>query len=325
MSAASGSAVRLLTTTSRILPPVPALGEAHSASARALLRPRLIEVLQSQGLELDEAIGEGFWSGPRGQEHAERHDDEELMAWHLVGEVCANGDLDRLVRLKACDRAYLEWAKPIRTKWGGLENYIRVVRLGWPNPEAPLPAYLSKTTGNDEGAGASQAQVVLQQDYFLDTDDETLVRRVPNDWPYAIPEDCEHWVVWSRKEIYTRSLFFAPNPPWQQDESFKGQLWSAIVKDGIRGHTGSSSNSNSTKYTGWRTLEHLQESLALTATPAEIRELAESAQSWTGREVSKYVKRTWDEEQWETNWFCNPPHLRTVPGLSHFQRKVVAS
>lgn len=47
--------------------------------------------------------------------------------------------------------------------------------------------------------------------------------------------------------------------------------------------------------------------------------LAERAHAWAGRFVHAYVRRVWDEAQWETAWFCNPPHLRTVPGLSHFQ------
>ena len=48
-------------------------------------------------------------------------------------------------------------------------------------------------------------------------------------------------------------------------------------------------------------------------------DLAERAHAWAGRFVQAYVRRVWDEAQWETAWFCNPPHLRTVPGLSHFQ------
>jgi len=47
-------------------------------------------------------------------------------------------------------------------------------------------------------------------------------------------------------------------------------------------------------------------------------ELAALAHKHAGRLIHEYVIRNWNEEEWQTAWFCNPPHLRTVPGLSHF-------
>ncbi|KAI5481362.1 hypothetical protein MNV49_004984 [Pseudohyphozyma bogoriensis] len=37
-----------------------------------------------------------------------------------------------------------------------------------------------------------------------------------------------------------------------------------------------------------------------------------------GREIEAFVLRTWKESEWETAWFCNPPHLQSVKGLAHF-------
>lgn len=47
-------------------------------------------------------------------------------------------------------------------------------------------------------------------------------------------------------------------------------------------------------------------------------ELAALAHKHAGRFINDYVVKNWNEEDWQTAWFCNPPHLRTVPGLSHF-------
>ena len=58
-------------------------------------------------------------------------------------------------------------------------------------------------------------------------------------------------------------------------------------------------------------------------TPVEAEhaiDLASRAQAWAGRYVSAYVEQRWPpKDGWECAWFCNPPHLRTVPSLSHFQ------
>ncbi|EIW70968.1 hypothetical protein TREMEDRAFT_73151 [Tremella mesenterica DSM 1558] len=37
-----------------------------------------------------------------------------------------------------------------------------------------------------------------------------------------------------------------------------------------------------------------------------------------GKEVGNMVRGLWDERGWECLWFVNPPHLQSVPTLSHF-------
>lgn len=89
-------------------------------------------------------------------------------------QICAAGDLDHLLRAKDLEARYLQWATRIRARWGGVEAYVRSVRLGW---EGDAPS-----DGHDA--------------HFCDTPDEARVKRLPNDWPYAVPAGCEHWVVW---------------------------------------------------------------------------------------------------------------------------------
>jgi len=36
-----------------------------------------------------------------------------------------------------------------------------------------------------------------------------------------------------------------------------------------------------------------------------------------GSEIDTFIRRRWNEEDWETAWFVNPPRLQSVPGLAH--------
>jgi len=36
-----------------------------------------------------------------------------------------------------------------------------------------------------------------------------------------------------------------------------------------------------------------------------------------GAEVDAFVRKRWNEREWETAWFVNPPRLQSVPGLAH--------
>lgn len=103
-----------------------------------------------------------------------------------------------------------------------------------------------------------------------------------------------------------------PFPPGPERDA----LYAAILSDGIRGLTGAEgSDPPPPRVLGYKTKEVLQRSMSET----EAEEMATSAHAWAGRFLERYVERRWNREMWETAWFCNPPHLRTVPGLSHFQ------
>lgn len=100
-----------------------------------------------------------------------------------------------------------------------------------------------------------------------------------------------------------------PFPPGPEREA----LYAAILFDGIRGLTGAPDPPP--KVQGFKTKEVLQRTMS----DDDAEAMATSAHAWAGRFLQRYVEQRWSQEQWETAWFCNPPHLRTVPGLSHFQ------
>lgn len=103
-----------------------------------------------------------------------------VMTWPQIQQTITNGDLNMLYRNDECEARYAEWAKPIRKKYGSLETYIRQVRLQW----------------DDAGEGTSTNSARFFDDEAVLAKDPSLVRCIPNDWPYGIPEGCGHYVIW---------------------------------------------------------------------------------------------------------------------------------
>lgn len=222
-------------------------------------------------------------------------------------------DLDKLLRHPDCEAEYIQWAKGIRAQYGGLEQYIAKERLGWDTKKLPLIE------------GTAQPS-----HYFNDEvmDDLSNVKVVFNDWPYGIPLDCKHYVVWCKFPIISPALFTTPDTPFVAG-AVRDVLFKGIMADGIRGLTG---NTKRYPVIGYKAPQVMREALErhLDASKAPITsplgstglgpeaDLAEAAHLWAGRFVDKFICRYWDPTVFETAYFCNPPHLRTVPGLSHF-------
>ncbi|EPQ30314.1 uncharacterized protein PFL1_02429 [Pseudozyma flocculosa PF-1] len=271
---------------------------------------------------------------------------ESLMTWVYIQSTVASGDLDDLFRAQRCEDEYRQWAVPIRKKWGGLEAYIRDVRLGWrpqqqvvdesDSLDADQKVRLRETWPQAEMPHPDGSGTILR--HFIDDprladpgasdDGEAVVKCIPNDWPYAVPDDVEHWVVWSKLPILHASLFSDPATPFPA--ATIPSVYSCVLNDGVRGCTGTSTElgaprvyGNLTKRSTSLHLRNSAEAAVGTGEPSggpdgvTLDQSAEG-QRWASREISRFVRRMWAEERYETVFFCNPPHLRTVPGLSHF-------
>lgn len=164
---------------------------------------------------------------------------------------------------------------------------------------------------------------------------ESLVKTIPNDWPYGIPAGCSHWVVWSKLPILHPSLFATPDTPFPDDEALREELYNCVTGDGIRGFTGfiPSSDQCPAHTSSDGTIEipevlgtysqsklaHLAETKPTFEQGILSKQLIAQAHAWASRHVTKYIEAIWPKDRFKTAWFCNPPNLRTVPGLSHFQ------
>lgn len=186
------------------------------------------------------------------------------------------------------------------------------VKETWPEKVLPHP---------------NRAGIVLRH-FVADAESDTessLVKTIPNDWPYGIPAGSSHWVVWSKLPILHPSLFTTDDSPF--DEALRDELYDCVTGDGIRGFTGFVPTTPTNPTYTWREKlipevlgSHSQAKLHNQAPGGRLsKELVSQAHAWASRHVTQYIEAKWPPSRFQTAWFCNPPSLRTVPGLSHFQ------
>ncbi|OAX41395.1 hypothetical protein K503DRAFT_735631 [Rhizopogon vinicolor AM-OR11-026] len=250
---------------------------------------------------------------------------EELLAhypakftWDQLKAFVNSGDLGLLKRDKALQRRYDAWSPGIVKDHGSMVNYLINRRLQWGKPDtlSLLPSALDDNTRPEEASHISpsksdQPLPPLPPDapeYFkadIPADSE-LISIIQNDWPYSVPIEIEHTLIWSRVPIFHPALI-----PVEID--------ARVQQDGLCGFTGNDEPPPSPS-----TLPECLPALAewgitmenLVRSPKgspEIEVMAKSA----GREIDGFVRRRWVESEWETAWFVNPPRLQSVRGLAH--------
>lgn len=121
-----------------------------------------------------------------------------------------SSELGELGRGKAFQARYDKWMRGIKEEYGSTgefclipfdselkgiatfsENYLIKARLPWES--------VSQTNGAVEknGANGNTIEECLKFDIGQDLDPD-LYAVLPNDWPYDVPKDVEHVVVWSK-------------------------------------------------------------------------------------------------------------------------------
>ncbi|BGP20304.1 hypothetical protein JCM10213_002067 [Rhodosporidiobolus nylandii] len=241
---------------------------------------------------------------------------DPLHTWEELCGVIGSCQLAALSRQPEFEALYAQEFGPlVRRTYGSMEKYLRK-QLGW----APDAA--------DEG------------EYWLRTG-RTNVRR--NDWPYGIPRDVSHWVVWVPLPLFHPALCTpaptrpsTPLPPSQiaapsSSDSSSGTstpsglsrtnplahdhvaptkgTWDYVSRNGLSGLTGEAERR-------WRERQQKARGQDGEAGGAGAEDEEEDGPE---REVAAFVRSRWREEDgWETAWFANPPALQSVPGLAHF-------
>lgn len=121
--------------------------------------------------------------------------------------------------------------------------------------------------------------------HFKAEGSEELIRVLENDWPYAVPPDVEHWVVWSQNPILHPDTTIyptpAPTPPLSHHSSTtsamiqpKRTTWEEIAAKGLSGFIGGSG-----EYSGF------------------------GGDSEAGQEIATFTAARWRvEDGWETAW-----------------------
>ncbi|EKM79241.1 hypothetical protein AGABI1DRAFT_113826 [Agaricus bisporus var. burnettii JB137-S8] len=251
------------------------------------------------------------------------------FTWNQLKTFVNSGDLGLLKRDKKLQKRYDEWAVGIVAKYGSIVNYLLNYRLQWGKADtlSLLTSALKDEPRNVKAVEPPNGSVIVKEppplpsdapEYFsVDTPAE-YISIIQNDWPYSVPAEVEHTLIWTRIPIFHPSLI-------------SPLIKSRIEQDGLWGFTGNTSPPPSPSSTLPSCLPALSdwnitlENMVVSEKPSEEEEILVRR---AGGEVHEFVKRRWDESEWETAWFVNPPRLQSVPGLAHIhvfakQKKLV--
>lgn len=238
------------------------------------------------------------------------------FTWPQIQTFVNSGDLGLLKRHKKLQQRYNAWMVAIKNEHGSVVNYLLDYRLRWGEPDTLtlLPSALEEPEERHPQMDGLQNCYVVPEFFKADIPFcSDLICITQNDWPYSVPHEIEHTLVWSRLPIFHPTLI-------------PDAVSARIQQDGLWGFTGSSSP---TQYLP--SLESCLPALAewaitaesMICTPKGTDEEEEMVQN-AGREVCGFVRRRWLETMWETVWFVNPPRLQSIIGLAHihvFARK----
>ncbi|KAF8214913.1 hypothetical protein K438DRAFT_765522 [Mycena galopus ATCC 62051] len=242
------------------------------------------------------------------------------FTWNELKTFVNSGDLGLLKRDRRLQQRYNEWIAGIKEKYGSTANYLMNFRLQWGKPDTlSLLGSAVRDTGmstppvfepiSPEDLSVPRELPPLPADapaYFSETTPPEYISIIQNDWPYSVPAEVEHTLVWTRVPIFHPSLI---------PESIRAR----VEQDGLWGFTGNDSPPPSPSnlhaclpaLAEWDfTLDKMIKSEKGTAEEDELVRLG-------GMPVRNFVLNRWREEEWETAWFVNPPRLQSVPGLAH--------
>ncbi|KZP06145.1 hypothetical protein FIBSPDRAFT_842412 [Athelia psychrophila] len=250
------------------------------------------------------------------------------FTWDQLKTFINAGDLGLLKRSKSLQARYDRWIVGINAKYGSSVNYLNQYRLRWGEPDTlsalPTSLGISAYKGVEAPKHASAIDAVKPHPTLVDESDlftsasnipayfmtgtpAELISIIQNDWPYSVPPEIEHILIWTRLPI----INFSKVPL---------QITGRLRQDGLWGFTGSDLPPPSPS-----TLPECLPALAdwgvtmdsLISSPKASLEEEEMIKA-AGTEVDEFVKKRWVEGEWETSWFVNPPQrLQSVPDLSH--------
>ncbi|CAA7262916.1 unnamed protein product [Cyclocybe aegerita] len=232
------------------------------------------------------------------------------FTWNQLKTFVNSGDLGLLKRDRKLQKRYDEWVIGIVAEYGSVVKYLMNHRLRWGQPDTL--SLLTSELQDDRFVEAPNSDGTNRPTdgeppaYFSWETPSKYLSIIQNDWPYSVPSNIEHTLIWTKVPIYHPDLA-APS------------IKARIDQDGLWGFTGLDSPPPSPStlpaclpaLAEWGiTLEKMVKSETPTPEKAVLIRRA-------GSEVHRFVKNRWLESEWETAWFVNPPRLQSVPGLAH--------
>ncbi|KAH0586401.1 hypothetical protein H2248_007637 [Termitomyces sp. 'cryptogamus'] len=233
------------------------------------------------------------------------------FTWTQLKSFVNSGDLGLLKRDKKLQARYDEWAIGIKAEYGSIINYLTNYRLQWGKRDtlslltsAVDEPVLPLSNGNIRNVLPSLSDDAPK--YFTRSAPRKYLSIIQNDWPYSVPPEIEHTLIWTCLPIYHEDLVAK-------------SISARVEQDGLWGFTGSTSPPPSPStlpsclpaLSDWGiTIDKLMRSIPPTEEEAELLRRA-------GEEIQEFIRNRWDESKWETAWFVNPSRLQSVPDLAH--------
>ncbi|KAI0747368.1 hypothetical protein C8Q74DRAFT_1312711 [Fomes fomentarius] len=203
---------------------------------------------------------------------------EELLLKVFVN----SGDLGLLKRDKRLQARYLQWAGGIKEQYGTIVSYLMNYRLQWGGqPAKELPPMPPNAPT-----------------HFVADAPPELIFIAMNDWPYSVPPEIEHSLIWTRLPIYPPSL----PPPSELPSSLPQLLPECLPSLADWGVT-------------------MDKLIRPRGTEEEERQVKAY-----GEEMEKFIKRRWSSvngrRRGSSTLRCR---LQSVPGLAHIHEIARAS
>ncbi|KAJ3814049.1 hypothetical protein F5876DRAFT_86690 [Lentinula aff. lateritia] len=242
-------------------------------------------------------------TGPPTREELSAHYPAKFT-WKQIKTFVNSGDLGLLKRDKNLQKRYMAWTAGMKQEYGSIVNYLLNHRLQWGKPDtlSVLPsAFRDEPDNPTRGSDAN-----VPPPYFTSDTPDKYVSIIQNDWPYLVPHEVEHSLVWTKVPIFHPEII----PP---------SIAPRIEQDGLWGFTGNTSPppSPSNLSSCLPALSEWGVSKEKMIISQKGTEEEEALVRQVGSHVQGYIERKWKETEWETAWFVNPPRLQSVPGLAH--------
>ncbi|KAF8582857.1 hypothetical protein K439DRAFT_1350268 [Ramaria rubella] len=215
--------------------------------------------------------------------------------WPQLKSFMASGDLGLLKRDPVLQKRYNAWSEDIKKEHGSITNYLVNVRLGW-GPRTPLTTTASPSSSipslalTPDNLPQIVPDSVRKPEYFTSTPSPEDVKIIFNDWPYSIPPDISHYVIWSRLPIIHPAVVHP-------------SVANQINQDGLWGFTGVGAKESA-------------EGIYTDVAPGTLLEAREHILT-AAHHTHQFVLAHWPENIWEVAWFVNPPRIQSVKDLSH--------
>lgn len=220
-----------------------------------------------------------------------------LFSWSDLLRIVSSGNLQHLSRHPDALREYFAWMDSIKSTYGSVTSFLLSERF-----TATKLLEKSSTTNKSQVSADGRC---FRSNFVPGVDCQILL----NDWPYSIPHDAQHYVVWSCCPILHRDLVFEQNV----DEETAKLSWSIVSKRGLCGTL--------TPTTGLRvpTIKdhstHLPD--LLPTIPGKQERLQQTLKTACLNLVT-FIQSHWNTSIYEVAFFANPPSLQSVPSLAHF-------